>query len=523
MKKRLLSILLSVSMAVGIAGCSSGGDSSSGKKEEGKSDKMTITWFDGTWENPVPAPESEAVAKINEKFNIDFQSQFIPWDTYEEKLAVKMASGDLPDVIGMEEVNSNYMKWAKEGAFLPLDEFLQQYETLKVVPDFVWDSLKIDNQVYGIPAYFSAKGGKKMVIRQDWLDNLGLEMPTNYEELKKVAIAFVKEDPDGNKKDDTLGLGLAKSIYYDPAVGAYYGNGTWYHKNDKGQYIPGNISAANKEKIQFLIDLSKEGALSKDWAVTTYKDVFKAFNAGKVGIWYEQPGIGSPNGVYFPTLMANDPKAVVVPVPPFKTPDGNEGLRMGTSWYRMYLVSAKLKDEPEKVKKILEMIDHFRKYVPLEEKNPQNEYYDWMWGGDGKGYKMVDGLPQPIAENRSKLAPNAYILNEGWAQNDTDLDEFGKSDPSQEGKEFNKKMADMLKSIKWYIDPSNRVIAPTYMEKKTELNKYITDETTKMVVGQRSIDDWDKMVEEWLAKGGQEVIDEVNKAIQDNKLQGEWK
>ncbi|MFC5649571.1 extracellular solute-binding protein [Paenibacillus solisilvae] len=227
-------------------------------------------------------PESEAV---NEKFNIDFKSQYIPWDTYEEKLAVKMASGDLPDVIGMEEVDSNYLKWAKEGAFLPLDEFLQQYETFKVVPDFVWDSLKVDGHVYGIPDYFSAKGGKKMVIRKDWLDKLGLKMPTNYEELKQVVVAFTKNDPDGNGKADTQGLGLAKDIYYDPANGAYYSNTNWYHKNDKGQYIPGNISPVNKEKVQFLYDLNKEGILNKDWPVTTYKDVFKSFNAGKVGIW----------------------------------------------------------------------------------------------------------------------------------------------------------------------------------------------------------------------------------------------
>ncbi|MFC5649570.1 hypothetical protein ACFPYJ_10580 [Paenibacillus solisilvae] len=126
-------------------------------------------------------------------------------------------------------------------------------------------------------------------------------------------------------------------------------------------------------------------------------------------------------------------------------------------------------------------------------------------------------------ENRSTAAPNAYILNDGWALNDADLDEFAKSDPSKEGREFNKNMAEMLKATKSYIDPSSRVIAPDYMAKKTELNKYITGETTKMVLGQRPIDDWDKMVQEYLSKGGQEVIDEVNKEIQANKLQGEWK
>ena len=37
-----------------------------------------------------------------------------------------------------------------------------------------------------------------------------MKMPANYEELKEVAIAFAKNDPDGNGKDDTYGMVLGK-------------------------------------------------------------------------------------------------------------------------------------------------------------------------------------------------------------------------------------------------------------------------------------------------------------------------
>ncbi|MFC5450025.1 extracellular solute-binding protein [Paenibacillus aestuarii] len=535
MKKHFVSVLLSVAMTSSIVGCS--GEQTAIPKEslktttdsktaDNKSDnnkKLTINWFDGTWENPVPPPDGEAVKAINEKFNVDFKSQFIPFDTYDEKLAVKMASGDIPDVIGMEEVNANYLKWAKQGAFLPLDEFLKQYESTKAVPDFVWDSLKVDGKVYGIPNYFSPKGGKKPLIRKDWLDKLGLKMPTNYDELKQVVTAFTKNDPDGNGKDDTTGLGLSKGIYYDPSFGAYYSNTTWYHNNDSGQYIPGNIAKGNKEKIEFLADLQKQGLLNKDWAILAYKDVFKAFNAGKVGIWYEQPGLSTGNGIDFETLKQNDPKAEVVPIPPFKATDGSQGLTLGSGWYRMYMISSKLKNDPEKVKRILEMIDYFHKNVPLEEKNPKNEYFNWLNGGEGKGYKMIDGIAQPIPENRSNVAPNAYILDGGWVMNDEDLFQFTKTEKSAGGKQLNQALADMLHNMKYYINPINRIISPTLMEKRDDLNKYITDETTKMIIGQRPVSDWDKMVQEFMAKGGKQMIDDVNKELQASKIQGEWK
>ena len=47
-----------------------------------------------------------------------------------------------------------------------------------------------------------------MFIRQDWLDNLGLKMPTTIEELKEVARAFTEDDPDGNGQNDTYGLAV---------------------------------------------------------------------------------------------------------------------------------------------------------------------------------------------------------------------------------------------------------------------------------------------------------------------------
>lgn len=541
MRNKLVSSLLIVALSSSVlAACSSKDNSNSAGNGAGngagtgneaaasagnsaKDQKVSIDWFDGTWEDPVPGPDSEAVKKIDEKFNVDFKPQYIPFDTYEEKLAVKMASGDIPDVIGMESVDANYMKWAQQGAFLPLDEFLKQYESTKAVPGYAWDSLKVDGKVYGIPTYFSPKGGKKPVIRKDWLDKLHLKMPTNYEELKQVIIAFTKNDPDGNGKDDTIGLGLAKGIYYDPSFGAYYSNSTWYNKNGSGQLIPGAIAEGNKEKVAFLADLQKQGILQADWAVTAYKDIFKAFNAGKVGVWYEQPGGSGNNGIQFDVLKQNAPTAEVVPIPPFKAPDGSQGLTINGSWYRMYMISSKLKDQPEKVKRILEMIDYFHKPVGFDQRNPQNEYFDWLYGGENSGYKMENGVAQPIAENRSNVAPSAYITDGGWFMQDEDLFAFPKMAKTPAEQAFQQSLADMLHSSKFYVNPTGRIISPILMEKSGELQEYITTETTKMIFGERPLSDWDKMVQEYMDKGGKDMIDEVNKALEANKIQGEWK
>lgn len=395
-----LQALTIAALAANLAACSdTTGNSPDTPKPSGETtpEKISISLMAGTWANPIPSPDSEGVKAINEKFQVDFKPQLMPWDVYSEKVNVQMASGDLPDIIATEFADSNFVRWVSQGAFLPLNEFVSQYDTMNKVEDFIWDALSVDGNIYGIPNYFATKGEKKPIIRQDWLDNLGLSMPTNYEELRQVALAFTENDPDQNGKKDTLGFGLARdnlNIWYDPAFSAYYKMDNWYHKNDEGQLIPGYISQANKEKTQHLATMYKDGSINKDWAITTYSDVFKAFAAGKVGIWWEQPGGES---ITMDVLLQNDPKAKVAPIPPFEAPDGTKGFVHGTGYYTAYMLNAKLKDNPEKVKRILEILEYFRQYVPVDQQNPSNEYFDWKSGHEGKGYTMENGIASSIA------------------------------------------------------------------------------------------------------------------------------
>ena len=529
MMKKVMMLTLAAVMVTGLlSACTSKGEqgASGGDKASASGDTaMTISWFDGTWSTPVPELNNEANKKINEKFNIKLNAQFIPFDLYTDKLTVKMASGDIPDVIGTEGADANYVKWARQGAFLPLNDYVDQYETFKAIPESVWDAVSVDGKIYGIPIYFPASGGKKPFIRKDWLDKLGLDMPTNFEELKEVAVAFATQDPDGNGKDDTVGLGLAKGIVYDPAFGAYWSS-TWYHKNSEGQLIPGQISPGAKEKVTAIHELYQAGAMDKDWTTKPYNDVFKDFNAGKVGIWYEQVGNNKgaqPGNLDIPTLKKNAPGAEIVSMPAFTAPDGSQGYVAGSGYYRIWMLSSALKKDEEKVKKILEIMDYMEQYVPAKDQNSSNEYYDWTFGGEGKGYKMVDGVPEPT-EEFAKYAPMA-LFNEklgGWDVGDASMRDYEVQSKTPESKAFNKDMVAMLENSDFYISPVGRIHSSVYYSKISPLNEFATNEMTKMMVGQRPIAEWDKYVDEYMAKGGKEVIDDVNKLLGEAGIQGEW-
>ena len=80
-----------------------------------------------------------------------------------------------------------------------------------------------------------------LLIRKDWLDNLGLEVPTTLDELFDVMYAFTYNDPDGNGKNDTWGYGafIEETTYesypgrrFEPLMGAFGVEGTWNFSKD---------------------------------------------------------------------------------------------------------------------------------------------------------------------------------------------------------------------------------------------------------------------------------------------------
>lgn len=509
-------------LALSVAACSSGGDSgpstspdTSGAGETSEDRTYDISFMGYSYAK-FPEPDGAGVQAIREKFNANIESQYILNSDFNSKLSVVMASGDMPDVVHISANDSNYYKWARQGAFLPLDEYLDQFESFRNVPDSIWDQFRVDGKIYSIPMY-AATYSFSNVVRQDWLDNLGLEVPTSYEELLEVAIAFTKDDPDQNGVDDTYGFAMGENVSPDYAAGAYWSGG-WYHQDEEGNYIPGVIGPGRREVIETLAEAYKQGAVTKDFAVLNWAQANKEFYSGKAGIF-----IGTPSGMveeYYLGLLEVNPEARITSIPHFVAPDGSQGRLLNQGYFGLTTLSAELKNDPDKVMKILEILDYGRQFIPLEERTPDNEHFDWLMGGEGVGYDMVDGkaVPKPGSES---IAPIGYMFQR---------EEYRPTAPNDEANQYSKaayndpRMQQFISQIEEmeatynqtpYADPSRGIFSEVHAQKGAELTQFITGEITKMISGQRPVEEWDTMVEEWKARGGAEWIKEVNEGIKE--------
>lgn len=123
-----------------------------------------------------------------------------------------IGSNNIPELMNVNA--TQYRALLKYDMIQPLDKYFDDYasDALKSYVKSGGEELQKcitneDGELMAIPAPAITAGGiNEMWIRQDWLDKLGLEAPRTWDEMVKVAEAFVTQDPDGNGEDDTIGI-----------------------------------------------------------------------------------------------------------------------------------------------------------------------------------------------------------------------------------------------------------------------------------------------------------------------------
>ena len=188
---------------------------------------------------------------------------------YDQRLSLAIASNDLPDamVVGPVELRQP----VHSGQIADLTDVYEQYasETMKTIINstngMALEAATFDGRLMAIPSVNEEDGIHLMWIRQDWLDNLGLEPPRTIDELEQVARAFVEQDPNRNVQADTIGIAgpdsngkmyanfleSSNNLYgFDPifsAFGAY--PGFWLEGED-GEPVYGSIQPEVKQTLR---------------------------------------------------------------------------------------------------------------------------------------------------------------------------------------------------------------------------------------------------------------------------------
>ncbi|WP_337100133.1 ABC transporter substrate-binding protein [Paenibacillus sp. YIM B09110] len=134
--------------------------------------------------------------------DIEWQEVTADWD---QKKGALLASGDVPDlIVGPNAItDADFAQFP--GLFQDLTELVEKnapnVQTMfSEKPETKVIATQLDDKIYGLPKYqrFWPGTATRQFINQKWLDNLGLQMPTTWDELYDVLIAFKEKDANGN-------------------------------------------------------------------------------------------------------------------------------------------------------------------------------------------------------------------------------------------------------------------------------------------------------------------------------------
>ncbi|THF78818.1 extracellular solute-binding protein [Cohnella fermenti] len=410
-----------------------------------------------------------------------------------EQLNVMFASGDYADIMEwrwMENYPGGPEKAMEDGNILKLNDLIDQYApNLKV---YLQEHPDVDKQIktdsgtyYGFPFVRgddSLKVFQGPILRKDWLDELGLQVPTTIDEWHTVLQAF-KE-----KKGAEAPLTFASQprlldvIQGGGGFVGAYGVGYSFYLQD-GQVKYGPNESGFKDFLATFHQWYAEGLIDVDVATVDSKILTEKMTSGKSGATIANAGGGLGN--WMSAMKEKDPSYDLVGAP-YPVLNKGDTPMMGqkdfSAPYGGYFAISPKSEHPEIAVQYLD-------YGFSEEGQML-----YNFGIEGVSYTMKDGYP-----TYTDAVMSNFSQNYGQYTRAT-------NGPTVQDKRYYEQFASLpqqTEAIQQWMktDADNHVIPPVSptAEESTEMAKImnevqtLVDETViKVIIGRESIDDFDK-------------------------------
>ena len=461
---------------------------------------------------------------------------------YDEKMNLCIGSGTIPEMMNVNA--TQYRALLKYDMIQPLDQYFEDYasDKLKGFVESGGEELKkcISNdkgEMMAIPAPSMMVGEmNEMWIRQDWLDNLGLEVPRTWDEMAAVAEAFVTQDPDGNGEADTIGiLGPGNSNHIndigdnqfglDPLFHSFQSYPQYWLQDEDGTVKYGSIQPETRTALEKIQKLYTDKLIDPEMLVRS--NCQETVLSGKVGIFFGPWWSGYTVG---DAILAGeaDWRAYFTPL----SEDGNYYTHMPDPTSKYVVVSKSCKNPEAAFKMINYLVANEQQWTDDGITSSEMSCADFypLWNG----YDNADEIEVSTDTLEKYLAGEITMDDVDFSQH-----KLLKSD-MEAVTELKKEPYDDFSLDKWNLDSDlaktnlprlvsllvggapyvNDKYIPVYnaysgqtetMQAKWANLKKMEEETfAKIIMGKADISEFDTFVENWKNQGGDQILKEIN-------------
>lgn len=440
-----------------------------------------------------------------------------PMNNFSEAYNIMLASGEYPDIVNLASGTTLYKGGLdaaiRDGVYIRLNELVEEN-----MPHY-WGLINTDEETYResftpdgnlkglmnvwIPAQHNWFGP---VIRKDWLDDLGLEMPVTYDDWHTVLTAFKEQ------KGSTAPLLLPSDGMLSTGMGASHlanGFGTCdsYFTDDEGHVQWGPVTEGYRKYVETMAQWYAEGLIDQDFYARNNNFIpdTSLTTTGIAGAWFDMYTEIDNRG-----LQSDDPNYHLVPVADPVENVGDKisiwrtsGFINGPTWY----VTSACKDPVP----LLKAIDYLF---------TEDGYHLSQYGFEGESYEVVDGRyqfseavyanPDGMSRNSAlyyytlKGSPTIYVYHKEKMQLSEDAfnaPDVWDSNITEESHVYTS-FAEM-----------NTEESEEYYAIFDDLDTYVKESLVNFINGSRPLSEYDDYLAQCYAMGAQRLIELKQSAL----------
>lgn len=248
----------------------------------------------------------EWVAEFEKKTGIDMNLEIVSNNEYSTILELAFASGKVPQVFDL--AGDNIAVYANQNAIADLTELVKASDFYDKVDPAIWDAVSLDGKIYGIPGEIPS--GAVTYVRKDWLDRLGMEIPTNYEEFIAMLTAFKNEIPECTVPFTAPGLKTSMNL-----AEFFLGANPDFNKVD-GKWVDGMSQDNMVSALERLSEGYANGLIDIEVVTNTTSNCRDQWYSGSVGVFSYWGG--NWGQTLTERLQVNVPEAEVVAINPIE-------------------------------------------------------------------------------------------------------------------------------------------------------------------------------------------------------------
>lgn len=453
---------------------------------------------------PTPKEQNQFWQELEERLGVTYDADLVPIANYNEKIATVFAGGDLPELFYLlpSATRPLIFESFEQGAFADLTDFvssdaIQEYPNLAAIPPYLWESMKVNGRVWGIPKAV-LQNNDPTFYRKDWGDALGVPAFENAQQVSEYLVAAAKNDPDGNGTADTYGLSPYSGDWNAFLINQMFRVPYGWRLNDDGTLTNALETDEYKRALDFAKALYDAGAYHPDAASLTVEQASDLMVSGRTAMStngfaavFGQTGYRTEIKEQVPTA---DLQPVILP-----GADGSKGVTYaGPGYFGLTAISAKAAQDEARFKELLGVLNYLVAPFGSEEATFLMYGIEGVHSepAEGGGFTLTD---QGRADRSALVYP---FLSENY------FFYPGLPGEAEFAQKFNEEMAAVAVS-----NPVRNVFSQTQGDVGAELGQFVTDKYTAFVTGREPIDTFSAFVDEWRSRGGDQIRSEYEEAL----------